>query len=346
MEIQESSDVLFSTFLDKMATQLSQFRVCETTNANTISAAMRRHVGPHRVRVYGPRHLDARMYSTNVGGLTVLGLTYGTEVMISSPNQLSTHALILPQAGGVTAQTATKTLQLRASDAAVVNPGETIQLHGGPEHWCITVLFDRDSLRRHLSLMGVVRPASLLRFDTHITTSARHSLLGALTLLAHSLAEAGNSGLASVVGRQIEMTLMTSLLLTQPHNFSEQIHQQGRWGPRRQILEAAALMREHPADSYTVADLSSQVGLSPRALHTGFRAEFGITPMSYLRMSRLEAAKSVIDTWSSEDKLSVTELASSVGFNHSGRFAADFTRRFGITPSAALRMARSRLPKS
>jgi transcriptional regulator GlxA family with amidase domain len=94
-----------------------------------------------------------------------------------------------------------------------------------------------------------------------------------------------------------------------------------------------ALVEEHPERHYSVADLARHAGVSARRLQQGFREHVGMTPIEFLRATRLERAhQDLVD-----GEVSVTDVALRWGFNHLGRFAEAYQERFGTLPSKTRR---------
>jgi transcriptional regulator GlxA family with amidase domain len=73
--------------------------------------------------------------------------------------------------------------------------------------------------------------------------------------------------------------------------------------------------------------------VSLRTLSAGFQACHGTSPMRWLREVRLQGAHADL----SRADGSVADIALRWGFAHFGRFAAEYARRFGQSPSRTLR---------
>lgn len=99
-----------------------------------------------------------------------------------------------------------------------------------------------------------------------------------------------------------------------------------RWIARR----AAAILEERFREDIGIADLCTAVRASRRTLHLGFLEVYGFSPMHYLRLLRLNAARHEIRT--SSDTC-VSQIASHCGFSHFGRFSAAYQSHFGVLPS-------------
>jgi transcriptional regulator GlxA family with amidase domain len=85
-----------------------------------------------------------------------------------------------------------------------------------------------------------------------------------------------------------------------------------------------------------VADLCYMAGFNQRTLSRAFRAVHGTTPYRYLRELRLSEVKRVL----SSEQGTVTQAAMRFGFREFGRFAKQYRKVFGESPSETKRRAR------
>lgn len=115
------------------------------------------------------------------------------------------------------------------------------------------------------------------------------------------------------------------------------LHLQSEPSPSRR---AADLMADRLYEPWSVERLAAVLGLSSRTLHRVVRRELGVSPMTMLRRARLAQARA--DLEAPARGTSVTGVAFDCGFNHLGRFAQQYTRQFGESPSETLRRARGR----
>jgi AraC-like DNA-binding protein len=91
--------------------------------------------------------------------------------------------------------------------------------------------------------------------------------------------------------------------------------------------------------SITVAQVCALTALSPKRLATLFGAEVGLTPKTYLRVRRLQAALRRLDTGAHRG----AEIAADLGYFDQAHFVRDFRSFTAITPSQYPRR-RSSLP--
>lgn len=94
----------------------------------------------------------------------------------------------------------------------------------------------------------------------------------------------------------------------------------------RQML---ALQFDHPP---TLTALARRIGSNPGKLSRTFKALFGETLADYALRLRMERARVLL----LEERLSVSEVAYSVGYQHHSSFTAAFTSYYGESPTTAL----------
>ncbi|MBD8875803.1 AraC family transcriptional regulator [Labrenzia polysiphoniae] len=85
----------------------------------------------------------------------------------------------------------------------------------------------------------------------------------------------------------------------------------------------------------TVVEICTELGISERTLQYAVREYVGLTPVAYLRMCRLNHVRRMLAA-SDPETTTITRVAMRFGFLHLGRFAGDYKRVFGETPSETL----------
>ena len=105
---------------------------------------------------------------------------------------------------------------------------------------------------------------------------------------------------------------------------------------QRVVDRACALVLGQPDAAWTMAQVSHQIGTSPRKLADCFASVLGFSPARYLRTARLNAARRDL---CQQPGASVQDVAARWGFGHEGDFAAAYRRLFGEKPSDTLRLA-------
>jgi AraC family ethanolamine operon transcriptional activator len=108
------------------------------------------------------------------------------------------------------------------------------------------------------------------------------------------------------------------------------------WSSNRERLVRRAddYLRAHLGEPLSLLDLCLELGVSERTLHYAFQEVRGLSPMAYLRVVRLNAARQELKA--AAGTVTVHEVAQRWGFWHSGEFAAAYRRLFGELPSQTL----------
>ena len=84
-----------------------------------------------------------------------------------------------------------------------------------------------------------------------------------------------------------------------------------------------------------IAALSRMLVVSERTLRKAFRVTYGLSPCRHLRMLRLLQVRQVLMS-SHNRAVTVTEAATCFGFVELGRFAVEYRKVFGESPSVTL----------
>ncbi|HEY9641455.1 MAG TPA: helix-turn-helix domain-containing protein, partial [Coleofasciculaceae cyanobacterium] len=87
---------------------------------------------------------------------------------------------------------------------------------------------------------------------------------------------------------------------------------------------------------WTVHDLCTKLHVSERTLRYGFQESFGMSPMAYLKIQRLNEVRRQLKA-SVANQTTVTAVAIRWGFWHMGQFAKDYKKMFAESPSETLR---------
>jgi AraC-like DNA-binding protein len=105
-----------------------------------------------------------------------------------------------------------------------------------------------------------------------------------------------------------------------------------RYQAARRAVEFA---EDNSEEVLTVEDLLEATGVSRRTLNYAFRGHLGVTPKTYLKSMRLDAARLELEV--SGPGAKIADIANRYGFWHLGQFAADYRKQFGELPSETLR---------
>lgn len=164
-------------------------------------------------------------------------------------------------------------------------------------------------------------------------SAAQQRWLALTALLFDRAAAPPPPALAPRLYRQFAELAILTLLTEHRHSYSDALAAPVGAPAPRHVRRAQEYMRAHAAEPLTLAEVAQTAGVSLRTLSAGFQACHGTSPMRWLREVRLQGAHADL----SRANGSVADIALRWGFAHFGRFAAEYARRFGQSPSRTLR---------
>jgi AraC-like DNA-binding protein len=107
------------------------------------------------------------------------------------------------------------------------------------------------------------------------------------------------------------------------------------------LSRAEDFISAHLREPVSVAEVARVAEVSVRTLSRGFQNRHEMGAISFLRERRFEAARNELLV-AEMTRDSVTDVALRYGFHHLGRFALDYRRRFGESPSESARASSHR----
>lgn len=106
------------------------------------------------------------------------------------------------------------------------------------------------------------------------------------------------------------------------------------------VKQAEDYMLAHLDQPITLKEVCEAIHVSSRPLFYGFQEMFGVSPMEYLKVQRLQGVRRALQVADLETS-SVAAIAQRFGFWSAGHFARDYKIMFGELPSTTLSAART-----
>lgn len=104
------------------------------------------------------------------------------------------------------------------------------------------------------------------------------------------------------------------------------------------VKQAEDYMLAHLDQPLTLKELCTALHVSERPLFYGFQEMFGVSPMEYLKIQRLQNVRQQLKQANAQTD-SVRAIAEQFGFWSAGHFARDYKQMFGELPSETLQRA-------
>ncbi|NJM00429.1 MAG: helix-turn-helix domain-containing protein [Synechococcaceae cyanobacterium SM2_3_2] len=103
------------------------------------------------------------------------------------------------------------------------------------------------------------------------------------------------------------------------------------------VKQAEDYMLAHLGQPITLKDICQALHVSSRPMFYGFQEMFGVSPMEYLKVQRLQRVRRSLQIAAPESN-SVMGIAERYGFWSGGHFARDYKTMFGELPSETLKL--------
>jgi len=288
----------------------------------------------HRVALRAPR-----LSAVELSHLTIGYVRFGTTVSIDAGDLLAYHVDV-PLQGTVASQCGDQATIASATRAAVFSPHNHTYIERWEEDAAqLLIKMERHSVESELSgLLG--RPiAKPIQFQLPMPIAsgpgqAWLTTLASLLTFVDSGPLTGPPALRHV--QLLERSLISGLLLSQPHTYTDALRGEPRAAaPTSSLDRVVEAITTSPEQPYTLADLCRIASLSARSLQYAFHERFNLTPMQFLRQVRLDRSFEDLK----DGRGSVSDIAFNWGFSNLGRFARTYQQRFGELPSTTAERA-------
>jgi AraC-like DNA-binding protein len=139
---------------------------------------------------------------------------------------------------------------------------------------------------------------------------------------------------AAVLGQGLLRELYFRVLTgAQGRSLREALAMRGQFG---RITRSLRLIHTGYARSLDVTQLAEEAGMSVPSFHSHFKAITHVSPMQYVKSTRLHQARLLMV----REGLSADAASHAVGYTSPSQFSREFKRLFGLTPAAETRRMR------
>ncbi|CAB4713040.1 unannotated protein [freshwater metagenome] len=317
-----------------VAELLKDHNLFRTTHLDEARSEVARVFCPHALTTVGREEkLNTVHNRITLGDVTLNYLDYGAEVRIT-PGELNSFYLIqIPLGGSADITCGKEMLHSTINMASIPNPLEKLDMvwhSGNPQ---LMVYINRTTLEKRLEDLIGREIHVPVRFDLgmDLTTQKAKSWQRLVDTLVSDV-DRGGLTMHTGIRNQFQDLIITGLLLSQRHNYSESIGTSVEPAAPRSVRLAMAACESNPQEPLTVTDMARIAGVSIRSLQDGFKKYVGMSPTDYLRNVRLSRVREELLSGRGFES-SIAEVAFAYGFTHLGRFAKTYHERFGELPS-------------
>jgi AraC-like DNA-binding protein len=285
----------------------------------------------------GSRSVNMNFAATRLGDLSAGLLSYGESVRMVTAEAANFHVNLPVRGKAVSRTGAAEPVALKRGLAGVFPPGAPAEISWSEDCAQLCLMVSRETLEGQLErLLGRSLRAPLsFEFSMDLRSELGRLWQPALQLVHATLAGRSDLSDLPLAARHIESVVLDGLLIGQRHNYREQLTRSSSGRPGGAVSRAAELLEEQPGEPWNSVTLAQAVHLSVRALQEGFKREFDMPPMTYLRQVRLRRVREAL-LEASPDSETVRSVATRLGFMHMSRFASTYRHTFGEAPSTTL----------
>jgi AraC-like DNA-binding protein len=292
---------------------------------------------PHRLRHRGAAqrfHFETAWVP--FGGLSLNMTRYSDEVEVTSDEPGDFVALQFSLAGQCAVGAGSAQHEVSPASVWVMDSRKPIYQRMAAGYVQLNVQFKLDALQRFLAQeLGEGHRLGLRFRDGMIDLRSNDSSARYFAYLFREAVQADSGSATPLLRRQLERSAMAALLeLVSVDDTGDLAIADLRQRPHF-VRSAEKYIRENATEDLTIQDIADYARISERSLYQGFNRFLGMSPMQYLKNYRLELARHLLS--GGKDARFVTDVAMSLGFTHLGKFAGDYKRRYGETPSQTLR---------
>jgi AraC-like DNA-binding protein len=286
--------------------------------------------------------LDARINGVYWPGMFLGYVQYGPPVAVQAAAG-DDYWLQMSVSGSMRIFNGKETVICDQRRAAFASPthSDRYRVEYGPGCGGVRLSLFKANLMSCLAALLGDQPQKSLTFSPGMDLSQGHgrSIVEHILLAVRDLDQPESSFWHEATMTAFQNFIMTSLLLSQPHSFSDALARLDKNVTTREIKRAIDFIHANLDMPITIKDIIDVTGVPGRTLFKHFRDYQGISPMQYLRNARFDRVRRA--RLAAETHASVTMIAMEAGFMHLGRFAVEYRQRFGESPSETLRRRKS-----
>jgi AraC-like DNA-binding protein len=318
---------------------LHAYSILHTSDLDEARDRVTRVCSPHSLRVAGSEHrLDTLMSHAPLGAVSINRLRYGATVDIDVGCTEHFVLVMMPLTGFSEVRCGGESLCSTPQRSSVISPTLPLRISSRYDADQIMVRIDRGLIERYCTqyLGHELRRPVEFQLTMDVGAGGGESWCRLIRLLVSELDRPTNAFTSALTRVHVEHLVVSTLLVAQPNLYRDELTQPARPITPAYIRRVEEYIDAHAERPLTVSDLAAHVGVSRSTLFAGFRAYRKTSPIAYLKGVRMKRAREELAA-ASAGSVTVTDVTMRWGFAHLGRFAADYKRWFGESPSETLR---------
>ncbi len=279
----------------------------------------------------------AQVHGVELPRISICYLQFENGATAGPVQPLDFHTLQLNPTGTVVYNTDHGVVQGDTTKGVMLSAGQTVRNRHSAANGNLALIVKDKVLHDYQSMWHGEAQCQPLKFKSEFDPRAPRiaSFLGIVGLFVKELNRSDGILEIPAAVASFEHTLLTSMLFGLEHNLSEKTHGETASASLEQVKRIEGYIESHASQSVDMATLARVSGLSGSTIHRAFRKHRDYTPMQFLQLCRMRLVHQRLLIARPSD--SVTKIAMEGGFIHLGRFAVEYRRRFGESPSQTLK---------
>ena len=318
---------------------LHAYSILHTSDLDEARDGVSRVFSPHGLKVASVEHrLDTHLCHAPMGAVSINRLRYGATVDIDVGCTNDFLLVMMPLSGVSDIRCGDDAIRSTPQLASVISPTLPLRMRSRYDADQIMVRIDRALIERYCTQYlghGLRRPVEF-QLGMDLTGSGGESWCALVRYLVSELDRPTNVFTSALTRVHVEHLVLSTLLLAQPNVYRDDLMRPVRPIAPSYVKRVEEFVEAHADRPLTIADLAAYAGVSTSTLFAGFRQYRDTSPIAYLKGVRMRRAREELQA-ASPSRAKVTDVAMRWGFTHLGRFAADYKRWFGESPSDTLR---------
>lgn len=280
------------------------------------------------------------MQADTVGPLTYARVSHGCEISGWAGGRDLTYSVVVPLMATFDVQFGSDDVPADPFSAFIMTPTSRVKVRGfrSSTERLFVLSFGKESLSDHLrGLLGDDRPRRIdFKPSLDLRRGFRHQwwrMTSKITLGALNSPD----GLATnpMMTAPLADMVMTGLLLAADHPYRDALDAWVPPAPPSLVRRAIDIIEQRAHEPLTVGEIAAEAGCSVRTLQVSFKMHLNATPSDYLRRARMDRVHTMLMSADPEGA-TVAGSARSWGFNHVGRFEAQYREIYGVLPRVTL----------
>ncbi|MGZ2748493.1 anthranilate 1,2-dioxygenase regulatory protein AndR [Burkholderia stagnalis] len=305
---------------------LRAHRLFESRDLDETRERISRVMQPHALlpsgRVHGASHMDF----VRLGGLGIGTIAFGDAMRVQVDAVDGYYLLMFCLSGQAEVRAMGRQVGVDGQTGVLCAPGE-------PFDALLSADCEQFVLRIDAATVNTLTgdPRATLDPVLRVSDAALAAWRQQLMLVARSTELLDRANANPRVASQLEHLLVDLLIEGHPPSTVPVARHDPAPGFVRRAQEFVAA---HYVQPLQLADIVRAAGVPERTLRDAFLHFRGMSPMQYLRATRLEHARELLHGAGSDRR--IADIALDCGFTHLGRFAIAYREKFGESPSETL----------